>query len=55
MDRFIAHENIRLFTEHLAAAKDPKERDRLRGLLAEANEALRRAEEAHRDDPPNQQ
>ena len=46
MDRFVARQNIQHFRHMLKDALDPQERARVEGLLREAEERLRTAEEA---------
>ena len=48
MDRFVARRNIEHFRQQLAEAPNPAVRENLARLLAEAEEQLKRAEEAHK-------
>jgi hypothetical protein len=48
MQRFIARENIRRFTEQLAASQDEQERVVLRKLIAEEHERLAQPEQQER-------
>lgn len=52
MDRFVARQNIEHFRRRLDEARDPALRAELQQLLAEAQDQLRQAEEAHQSDPP---
>jgi len=52
MERFIARQNIEHFRQLLAETHDPEARARLERLLSEARGQLKRAEQAHRQNPP---
>lgn len=49
MDRFVARRNIDHFHQQLEAERDPARRANLERLLAEAQQQLSQAEEAHRE------
>jgi hypothetical protein len=51
MDRFVAHENVERFRRQLASEPDAERRRHLEALLAEAEQDVKRAEEAHRLNP----
>ena len=54
MDRFVARQNVEMFSHQLETERDPVKRGQLEELLREARDQLKQAEEAHRREQPRQ-